>query len=352
MKMKRNRLVIFNLSMNLDNHVLANTNLWVNEFSKHFEKVHVFSTHVGRYSVPNNVCVEEIGGGNLRKRSIAIVKLTLIAFKMYGARKDVAVFHHQSPRTAVFPGILFRIIGVKQGLWYSHSSNPPSLIGGAKIVNYVFSSTVDSIPMKSRKSIFLGHGIDTQKALKVKSERNTKREGILFLGRIDRIKKLEECIIAIKESGYEDLKLTLVGPSTLSTKYLIEIMELAELQKIDLAHEPPIDHDDVFRKMANFDMFFAGMRNSVDKSCLEAAACGCFVITSDLSSAELSGMKSFWKELLNIDVLPKVSEQIKLIRELDFETSEKFRSKVQRYAISKNSAEQLVSRVSNILESN
>lgn len=352
MNMKKNQIVIFNLSMNLDNHVLANTNLWVNEFSKHFERVHVYSTHVGRYSVPKNVCVEEIGGGSFKKRAVALAKLTFIAFKLYKARKDVVVFHHQSPRTAVYPGIIFRIFGMNQGLWYSHSSNPPSLITGAKIVDYMFSSTVDSIPMKSKKSIFMGHGIDTQKALNVKSGRTAKREGILFLGRIDRIKKLEESIIAINESGYADLKLTLVGPSTLSTDYLIELMELAERQKIELVYEPPIDHNDVFQKMTNFDMFFAGMKNSVDKSCLEAAACGCFVITSDSSSADLSGMKSFWKELFNIDFLPKVSEQIKLIRELDFETSEKFRSKVQRHAITKNSAEQLVSRVSDVLVSN
>jgi hypothetical protein len=122
MNVKKNRIVIFNLSMNLDNHVLANTNLWVNEFSKHFERVHVYSTHVGRYSVPNNVCVEEIGGGSFRKRAVALAKLTFIAFKLYKVRKDVVVFHHQSPRTAVYPGIIFRIFGVNQGLWYSHSS--------------------------------------------------------------------------------------------------------------------------------------------------------------------------------------------------------------------------------------
>lgn len=351
MKIKKNELLIFNLSMNLDNHVLANTNLWVNEFSKHFDRIHVYSTHVGRYSVPKNVYVEEIGGGSLRKRAIALAKLTIIVFKLYKARKDLVVFHHQSPRTAVYPGIILKIIGVKQGLWYSHSNNPPSLIGGAKIVDYVISSTVDSLPLKSGKSLFVGHGIDTQQALKVKSERTAKREGILFLGRIDRIKKLEECIMAIDESGYVDSKLTLVGPTTSSIEYLSELMELAELQKIQLRYELPIDHDAVFQKMTNYDMFFAGMRNSVDKSCLEAAACGCFVITADSSSAELSGMKSFWKEIFDIDSLPKVSEQIKLIRELDFETSERFRLKVQGYAISKNSAEQLVSRVSLILKS-
>jgi glycosyltransferase involved in cell wall biosynthesis len=198
----------------------------------------------------------------------------------------------------------------------------------------------------------MGHGVDTQEALKVESVGTKNRSGILFLGRIDRIKKLEECVTAIENSGYLDSELTLVGPTLSSTEYLKEIIDLAECKKVQLIYEPPIEHDLVFQKMANFDMFFAGMKNSVDKSCLEAAACGCFVITSDSSSADLSGMKSFWKELFNIDFLPKVSEQIKLIRELDFETLEKFRSKVQKHAITKNSAEQLVLRVSNILESN
>ncbi len=351
MNNKKNELVIFNLSMDLDNHVLANTNLWVNEFSKHFNKVHVFSTHVGRYAVSENVYVEELGGGTLRKRIVALAKISSILIKLFKVRRDLVVFHHQSPRTAIYPGVVLKAMGAKQGLWYSHSTIPPSLIGGNKIVDYLFSSSEESLPLKSAKSKFMGHGVDTQKALKVESVGTKNRSGILFLGRIDRIKKLEECVTAIENSGYLDSELTLVGPTLSSTEYLKEIIDLAECKKVQLIYEPPIEHDLVFQKMANYNMFFAGMRNSVDKSCLEAAACGCLVITADASSAELSGMKLFWKELFDFDYLPNVGEQIKLIREMNFETLEIYRLKVQKHAIENNSADQLISRISNVLKS-
>ena len=39
------------------------------------------------------------------------------------------------------------------------------------------------------------------------------------------------------------------------------------------------------------------MENSVDKSAIEAALYGCFVITTDQGTQELTGMNTIWKEV-------------------------------------------------------
>ena len=56
-----NSLVIFNLSTDVDNIALSFANDWIEEFSKRYIKVRVWSVHVGSYDIPPNVKVTELG---------------------------------------------------------------------------------------------------------------------------------------------------------------------------------------------------------------------------------------------------------------------------------------------------
>ena len=60
-----NSLVIFNLSTDVDDIALSFANDWIEEFSKRYIKVRVWSVHVGSYDLPPNVKVTELGGGSL-----------------------------------------------------------------------------------------------------------------------------------------------------------------------------------------------------------------------------------------------------------------------------------------------
>lgn len=343
---EKSTLFLFNLSMDLDNPILATTNLWVNEFAKNFENVYVYSTHVGRFEVPNNVKVTELGGGSLRIRLFALAKLVSAASLVIRLRRSSVVFHHQSPITSVFPGLFLNLAGVKQGLWYSHSSKPIALTLGARFVNKIFSSSPQSLPMSTRKAIFLGHGIDIARA-ESSFRRNTKRRsGILYLGRISPIKKLEECINALAYQGNNKMLFVAIGPTDSDGTYLDRLNTIALEKNVCFSRELPINHELVFEQMARFNLFFAGMKNSVDKSCLEAAATGCFVITTDQASADLSGMSDFWLKVNGNAGLPKLSEQIRVISNTNSLLLERYRQEVSSKAIELNSATKLICRIS------
>jgi len=339
-------LYLFNLSMDLDNPVLATTNLWVNEFAKNFEFVYVYSTHVGRYDVSRNVEVKELGGGTLRSRIIAISRILVASVSILINRSRSVVFHHQSPFTSVFPGVLLRFAGIKQGLWYSHSSKPISLVLGSKISNCLFSSSPASLPIKSKKANFFGHGIDTSRAESILKENVNQRNGILYLGRISPIKRLEECLDALVEKELNQINFVVVGPTNNDEEYLQKLETIATARKICFERENPIDHELVFEKMSQFSMFFSGMKNSVDKSCLEAAATGCFVITTDTASAELSGMSNFWEKVNGETGLPELGQQIRTINSMTPKLLDKYRSDVSSKAIELNSASNLISKIS------
>jgi len=345
----KNILFLFNLSMDLDNPILATTNLWANEFAKNFEHVYVYSTHVGRYHLPANVKVTQLGGGTLILRIAALTKLVMATFLILRNGRTSIVFHHQSPRTSVFPGFVLRLAGINQGLWYSHSSRPISLLLGSKIVDKIFSSTPESLPVYSKKSYFLGHGVDTVRAQFASKEKASRRDTILFIGRISPIKQLEELIFAIADSGINQISFVAIGPTDNNQNYRNRLYKEAKARLIDFSCEPALKHDLVFARMAQSNMFFAGMKNSVDKSCLEAAASGCFVITTDIASAKLSGMTDFWELINGSSELPKLSEQIRVIMNTDSHSLEKFRMKVQSRAIELNSASELIARITQAL---
>lgn len=336
--------------MDLDNPILATTNLWVNEFAKNFDYVNVYSTHVGRYEVSKNVKVTELGGGSLSSRIIALSRIFVASVSILSNYRHSVVFHHQSPFTSVFPGILIRLAGVKQGLWYSHSSKPFSLIIGSKLSNFIFSSSRTSFPLKSAKASFLGHGIDTRKAESIFKQNTKSRTGILYVGRISPIKELEECLNALAEYRGSQINFVAIGPINDNGEYLDKLQTLANAKNIFFRRENPIDHELVFEKMSTFSMFFSGMKNSVDKSCLEAAATGSFVITSDITTADLSGMSHFWKRVNGKVGLPELVEQIRIINNIEPQQLDKYRRDVSSRAIELNSASKLIRDISIILK--
>ena len=62
--MKNKTLYLINLETDLNSAVLSNNHEMILAFSKLVKNLKVYSVHVGRYEVPKNVSVFEIGGGN------------------------------------------------------------------------------------------------------------------------------------------------------------------------------------------------------------------------------------------------------------------------------------------------
>ena len=75
MEKKIEKLYIFNLATDLDDPLLAFTHDWINASLSEAKNVQVVSTHVGRIDLPPEVHVREIGGGDLRKRVVGIIRL-------------------------------------------------------------------------------------------------------------------------------------------------------------------------------------------------------------------------------------------------------------------------------------
>jgi hypothetical protein len=334
MFMNKKHLFIFNLETNLDNPVLAFTHDWVTSFAKEVECVHVYSTHVGSFNLPKNVDVHELGGGSIAKKLRAILGLCKAAFLIYKFRKDSIVFHHMSARTAVFPGILIRMWGIPQGLWYSHSANPLSLRLAARIVNSIVTSTEGTAPIKSPKVLYVGHGLDMSNAVQVFNNASTDRHGIVSLGRVARVKNLDKLLFSLTKVVSKS-SVTFVGPSETNQEIEAELREIATANGTSLEILPPVEHSKVLKKLAEFSIYYSGTPKSVDKATIEAASVGCYIVTTEGAAKELTGMDLVWKGLKEPSDL-SIGEQVEILNNLSPNQAAKMRRLLHEQSMKKN----------------
>jgi glycosyltransferase involved in cell wall biosynthesis len=338
---------IFNLETNLDSTVLAAGHAWVSEFAEQVENVEVYSTHVGRINFPANVTVHELGGGTSVLRIKAILSLFNSLRQIFKYRESSFVFHHMSPRTSVIIGIPLKLMGVKQGLWYSHSHASPTLKLSKYIVDAIFSSTSEALPIKTSKSHFIGHGIDTS-SLQELNRMEDKRGGIVSLGRIVPIKGLDRLLTELSKSQSNNLKVTFIGPLEHNSEHVTKLHTLAERANIQLEILKPIKYSDVYNELEKYSLYFTGTPKSVDKAAIEAAMCGCFIVSDNIATLELTGMSDIYSRI-GISVPGSIESQIRALNRLNNEEKPGYRQRLRKNAKETNDLKNTISKIIIIL---
>lgn len=347
--MNKRTLYIYNLETDLDSVVLATSHKWIENFARQVHQVSVYSTHLGRTSLPDSVRIFELGGGSTRKKLVALFRLSKSFIDIYRHRDSVAVFHHMSPRTAVFPGVLIRVMGIPQALWYSHSSKPLSFRLGCMIVDSLITSVPGSIPSTSHKVNFVGHGIDVSDARTITRQAPAVRRGIVFIGRISPIKRLDEILSTLTRIGEYQERIDFIGPTGPDPLLPMKLTEFAHSAGINLSVLSPIPHDEVLPTLSTYSFFYSGMLQSVDKAALEAAIVGCLVLSVDDATLRLTGMEKLWLEIFQ-RVPQTIEEQLKLLLDLHSDKLLAYRKLVQDYCMEMNDVSQTTKKILDILE--
>jgi glycosyltransferase involved in cell wall biosynthesis len=345
---ERNRIFIFNLETDLDSHVLAAAHDWVEAFSQFYKNVEVYSTHVGRLELGSNVTVSELGGGSFFSRLKNLMRQIMVLEKLWKFRKSAVVFHHMSSRTLALLGFPIRLMGIPQGVWYSHSKADFGLKIGSKFADVIFSSTLDAVPITGKRMAFLGHGIKIPEQNSEGREHEARlRTGIVSLGRISRVKNIEELLFAINRFQLPTTSVTLIGPES-DPIYSAELQNLATEFNISLILEGPKPHSEINGELKRFKYIFSGTPLSVDKALLEGALAGCFAITSNTEGIRLSGMDEVWKSL-GFNYFPSIEDQVSTLDKIEEELDFKLRKRLIQACRTQNDLAQTVQKIKNIL---
>ncbi len=279
------RLLICTQKVDKNDDVLGFFHDWVGEFARQATAVTVLALEVGAYDLPANVRVFSLGKEKRPSRLLYIFNFYRIIWR---ERKNYdAVFVHMNPEYVVLGGILWKALGKRIALWYTHKSVNTTLRLAAHGADAVFTASPESFRLPTKKLHIMGHGIDAARWGALPRHRDDKFY-ILTIGRLSRTKGYTtflEALKLLKESGKIFEALIVGGPVTPDDeRYVSELTE--EIRRRGLwgivYSVGAVAHHDIGQYLAKADLFVnMSATGSLDKAVLEAMAAKIPVLTSN-----------------------------------------------------------------------
>jgi len=220
--------------------------------------------------------------------------------------------------------LFYKLMGVKQGLWYSHAKKSISLKFSYKFADKLFTSIPGAIPISGARVKYVGHGINSKRFLTGFSSLPERRDGIVALGRVTPVKKIESLIDAISISGVTNVIITCLGPADNTSKYPENLLKEAKKKGVVLILKKAIPYSEIPNALSEFDSIFTGTPKSVDKAVIEGALCGCFVISSEEQALKLTGM-NYVLQALGFESIPTIDQQIIRLNQVSTREKERLR---------------------------
>ena len=283
------KLLILTQKVDQDDSVLGFFHRWIEEFALHCEKVTVICLEKGRNTLPENVRIFSLGKNESKGKCARLMRLIKYTWKL---RDDYdSVFVHMNPEYIVVLGWLWRLLGKKIGLWYTHKSVSGRLRIAEFFANTVFSASAQSFRMKSSKLNIMGHGIDISEF--VPPLNPARPEEIITVGRISPIKSYEVLISAVSKLVriVRQAHVRIVGGPGRPEDSVYEKNLHAEAKKLGLSAVEfmgPKLHSEIIPLLQDSSIFVhMSETGSLDKAVLEAMACGVVVVSSSEAVSDM-----------------------------------------------------------------
>ncbi len=290
---------------------------WIRKFSEKFEKVTVLCLEKGEFSLPENVEVISLGKDRGYPK---IGQLSTFYFLLSTLKYD-AVFVHMNPIWVILGGISWRFMNKKIFFWYTSGGVTTKLKLAEKIADVIFTASKESFRLPSKKVIVTGHGIDAE-LFRPNSKfdppagwtgiRNSKLR-ILSVGRISPVKNYETLVDAakiLKDKGI-DFQVTMVGEAPLDsdTRYLTSLKLKVKSLKLEDNFDfvGKVSHKNLPEYYQSHNIFIhLSKTGSLDKTILEAMACGMKVLSSSDSARFFLPSESLFNESNSSELADKI----------------------------------------------
>jgi glycosyltransferase involved in cell wall biosynthesis len=252
---------------------------WLREFGKQCERVTVIAQRVGEYDLPENVHIKSLK----KEEGLPVWRQILRAWGfMCSERKNYdAVLVHMTPIWVVLGAPVWLILGKRMYLWYEARGTKWHTHLAVLIVRKIFSASEGGLPIKTKKNVITGHGIDVDFFSFGNGERDSHL--LMTLGRHTKAKRLDHILHAFAKLPTEYRLLNIGAMITEKDTKTVEDLkklagELGVSDRVDFRTVSDEELRDLLQR-ANV-LLHASERTSLDKAVLQAMACGCLVVTS------------------------------------------------------------------------
>lgn len=233
------KLLICTQSIDKDDPVAGFFATWVQEFSKHCDMVTVVSlngTGVENFSKNVNVISLEKEKSATKLRQLFLFYQAI--FK-YRNDYDTVFVHNVGPKFVILGSPFWLTTNKRMFLWYVHRQITLSLKIAVRIVKRVFTSSSESLRVKTNNVMYVGHGISLNKFSSISPSTNRSTMKVLHLGRIAPIKGLDvlvEVANLLKKEGLIDYyEFHFYGASINESEQVFQKLLMDKIRKDNLA---------------------------------------------------------------------------------------------------------------------
>ena len=211
--MKKQKILILNISTDSNNTSLGFAVNWINQLSKYYIEIDVVTLNKGATHMLNdNVNVYSHDSINKITKFIEIRKTIKNLLKNNEYRFCLS---HMTTSLTLVSSTIFRFKNLQSILWYTHKG-PTTFIKkivlylGALFSDRIITASESSFPLRFKKVTSIGHAINYDDFYR--SRINTESKDFLILSRISRSKNIDESIQGFLNSVYGEMKsITIVG---------------------------------------------------------------------------------------------------------------------------------------------
>lgn len=289
---ERQRLLLFNLRTDADDHILGFTTRWINELAPYYTQIDVLTTHAGRLAVAENVRVYSVGRERGTGRIGRLRRFYSILWHLLITHRYDACFAHMQPLFAVLAAPLLGPAGVRITTWYTHRERTPAVVWATRASYRVVSAVESSFPVQTPKLRAIGHGIDTRFFQPADHPTAQAHPRIVYVARLTEIKAQHRLLEAAQPL---DCEIILVGdvPDGYDAGYKRHLQQLVkDLNLVDrVRFAGPQTPQQVRDWLVSADVAVnLSPPGLFDKAALEAMACGVPTIVANAAFRPVMGV--------------------------------------------------------------
>ena len=211
--MKKEKILIFNISTDSNNTSLGFAVNWINQLSEYYIEIDVVTLNKGATHMLNdNINVYSNNSINKITKFIEIRKTIKNLLKNNEYKFCLS---HMTTSLTLVSSTIFKFNNLQSILWYTHKG-PTTFIKkivlylGALFSDRIITASENSFPLRFKKVTSIGHAINYENFYR--SRINTETKDFLILSRISRSKNIDESIQGFLNSVYgESQSITIVG---------------------------------------------------------------------------------------------------------------------------------------------
>jgi glycosyltransferase involved in cell wall biosynthesis len=342
------RLLVCTQAVDQDDRVLGFFHRWLEEFSRSFERVEVVCLKEGRHALPQNVHVHSLGKESGPSRLKYVRRFFYLVWTL--RRQYDAVFVHMNQEYVLMGGLLWRLLGKRVIMWRNHKKGNLLTDIACMLAHDVCYTSPESYVAHKPRAHKMPIGIDTEQFHL--SAAPAPFDTVLFLGRLDPVKKPEVFLAAIDILAHEAINCRVDGygdPTDPQGAHVPPVREqiLALEARGTLRWHSGIPHEqtpEIYRAHATYVNITPS--GSFDKTIGEAMASGCVVVAANTAIRGIVPDEL----LVDPDSSKDVARGIEAALQLQAEGREEVVRKSVSFIEREHSLKALVGRLVNIVE--